>query len=390
MAKTYTASVNVEFWKQHVCVGCGAKFRYRMLRALQGQGTSEEGAQKKLVEAVVKAQQHDVDPHPCPDCGTVQPEMVASVRRAPLVWGLCLAVLGLVVSGIVGAWWMPTSIWTGTALAVLAAIPFVVALRRNPNANPRANLHVAEAAVSAGILHKHAPGEGGEPDYAAVSTGLGPGAMFGMGLIVLAVLIVPLPEVLRMVQGWPMNDRWRPPVIGPGDESTCTFDSKIRSIKGMWRGPASATVVNAKELGLDQAGFPGRTSDDTWGNTISGKNVSSSTNNMWATIAFPDDARLANREIELNLVVQAVFPEERPGKSFDNTNDEFRQSTRVRTATAGAGSTYHDLWLWGHIGAGLGFVLAWFTLRSANNSVAARGNPTEIVAPPGEEPTDIP
>src|SRR5262245_45220172 len=102
MAKTYKATVDVSVWKQHTCVSCASKYRYHLERKATGQGGTEDAAAQALATAVDGIIKNDVDVHPCPVCGCVQPDMVSSTRTPFYGWGAAIAGLGTAVALIVG------------------------------------------------------------------------------------------------------------------------------------------------------------------------------------------------------------------------------------------------------------------------------------------------
>ena len=50
MAEKCKASVELECWKEHVCVGCGCTFRYLMKRKQTGEGPTEKAAEEAAQE----------------------------------------------------------------------------------------------------------------------------------------------------------------------------------------------------------------------------------------------------------------------------------------------------------------------------------------------------
>src|SRR5271155_4519853 len=84
-------------WKQHTCCVCGCVFRYQMERSAQGTllESSEEAVKRKLAK--------EVDVHPCPTCGLIQPDMVAQGRT---LWhGIitCVCIIAFLLLTILGS-----------------------------------------------------------------------------------------------------------------------------------------------------------------------------------------------------------------------------------------------------------------------------------------------
>src|SRR5262245_34180886 len=99
MGTSYKATVQVRCWKQHTCVACGSVFGYLFERKKTGQGGTEEAASAAAHNAAVKAVAQEVNLHACPQCGTVQPEMVGAIRARAHWWilGIGAGALALVI-----------------------------------------------------------------------------------------------------------------------------------------------------------------------------------------------------------------------------------------------------------------------------------------------------
>src|SRR5579864_4323989 len=74
------ATVTLRGWKQHTCVHCGGQFQYLMERKNTRRGPSKDAARESAGSFAHLSLRNEVDWHPCPTCGLVQPEMVAARR----------------------------------------------------------------------------------------------------------------------------------------------------------------------------------------------------------------------------------------------------------------------------------------------------------------------
>jgi hypothetical protein len=97
--------------KEVACTGCGEHYVYILEREASGSGTSlygldNSGAQERaLSSAAAKLDDYlrnDFEIVPCPNCGTYQPEMVASLKRSHKMWIWTLGAGLMLLAGIVG------------------------------------------------------------------------------------------------------------------------------------------------------------------------------------------------------------------------------------------------------------------------------------------------
>jgi Zn ribbon nucleic-acid-binding protein len=105
-----TATVKGRFPKEVECVECQHHYVYFIEREASGAGFSalslfDQGATRKATERaereLAKKFENEVDIVPCPECGTIQPEMVDEARRLRYRWmkitGICLAPLAIML-----------------------------------------------------------------------------------------------------------------------------------------------------------------------------------------------------------------------------------------------------------------------------------------------------
>jgi hypothetical protein len=314
----YRAKVSLKVWKQHQCTSCAALFRYPMQRAANAQAQTQEAASQAAETQLANAIQTGFDPHPCPTCGLYQPEMDAMLRRAPFGCFFALLHLGLIMLvGLALGDVVPrdTAAWVAPALAVPALLCHFRAATMRPNADLERNRLKAQDELNEGKL---------QLDQAGTNPSLAPPPdvepMRNRQKAVLAILAValiafPVCEFVRLARAWPLNERWIPPVVGAGDESTIYASSSISSIKGYWSAQGSVEVLNASELG-GHAALKLASQQQSWGNTISAKSSEkSSSHTPWALVTFPDDASLEGKTMKLRLNLEVRYPEAR-GSSF--------------------------------------------------------------------------
>src|SRR6516165_6984446 len=66
VATTYKSTLEINVWKEHLCIGCGSRFRYLFKRKKTGQGRTPDAARAAAHKAVKTALAREVDMHPCP------------------------------------------------------------------------------------------------------------------------------------------------------------------------------------------------------------------------------------------------------------------------------------------------------------------------------------
>src|SRR5262245_31362972 len=77
MPLIHKTTVRARVWKQHTCSACGGLYRYKFTRSGEGQGGLAELARGEAERELDQSLRHDIEVHPCPTCGLVQPDMVA-------------------------------------------------------------------------------------------------------------------------------------------------------------------------------------------------------------------------------------------------------------------------------------------------------------------------
>jgi hypothetical protein len=373
MAKTYTSTVQLRCMKEHTCAACGTVYQYLMARKVVGTSRrSAEDATVKCRAAVERTKAREVDLQPCPACGLLQPDMIGQKReRSHRLTLIILAIVAVVIlfvrlgDGLNAG---PCT-WLLTAITAVAALGYAAAEGVDRNRDLEGNRQRSAAAIEAGTVRV-------DPQKLAAARSAmltdGPGRARGhwllVGLALLAPVLAVAPEGVRLTRGWPANDAFYPPVIGPGDTSKVYMSEKIGSVKGYYRGSSSATFAGASAEGLP---LETTTNQNDWGTTIYDVKDSEkeSFHRPWVKVTMPTDPSLAGRQGGCAVHLTVEYPYVPPGESkFVTDSREMNETFPVKLATAGAGGQYQSLW-WGLSGASVallivgGFALVWAAKR---------------------------
>jgi hypothetical protein len=200
--------------------------------------------------------------------------------------------------------------------------------------------------------------------------------LVSLAFVLAALVTVFTPILFSTLLGWPKNSAWAPEVVGPGDEACFYFRDKLTSCKSMWNGSASAKVANAE--GNLPAALSARTKNSNWGNTISGKSVSNSSNHMFAYITIPPQPELAGKTLTLDVATNVNFPY-KEGRSFSEQSSAFAEQTTLRLASPGAGTLYAQMFWGGHSIALALIALAWWLTSAACKQLKASALPTLVI-----------
>lgn len=110
-AQSFTATVRGNFPKFVKCVECDLDYVYMIEREATGSGTSllflnNSGASRKAGERAEKAlrekAEREIDIVPCPQCGTIQPDMVEESRRLRHRWMFITGMVCIPATVVVG------------------------------------------------------------------------------------------------------------------------------------------------------------------------------------------------------------------------------------------------------------------------------------------------
>jgi hypothetical protein len=375
MATKYKATIERECWKQHVCLGCGSNFRYRMRRKRTTQGPTERIAEENARKAIAAALKDDVDLQPCPTCGLVQPDMVGDAQATGhgLVLIILVILMGMVlIVALIASTGTAAVPWIGVGLCFLGVLAHYWIARRNPNKDLEANRTKAEAEIQKGTLKLEKAGHGGPTLDDSPARPKGGSRAPAFLLMLLGIALLPSAEVMRLASGWPRNHNCEPMVIGPGDQPTLYLPSKVKSIKGLWNAQPAVTVVNAEEVGLADARLDSSSRNRTWGGVIFGKSVRAEDSQLWTKVELPSDETLAGKTIQLRINMDVKFPAER-GHGFEDEEKSFEDSFELHLASPRAGRTYRLLWWGGGLGGGILVLLGsiWLMVLASKAKKAA-------------------
>lgn len=393
MGTTYKASFSFSCVKQHECVSCGSFYSYVLSRQVAGEGATQEAASAAAENMAVKAVSNDVDYHPCPNCGTVQPDMIADKRNPRYWFALILGLIGTFVPMFLAlghAISISSAAWLAFAIVAVACLLNGSAAFLNPNKNSESNRQASQQDIEAGTLSLDqqsdvsvmAPESVGHP---------GLGQLLGVGMSLVAVILTFLPIILVPVCGWTVNQNCYPAVVGPGEKTTVYFNQKIESIKGMWRGNGSAEIINAAELGLEPgASCSVLTKKDSWGMTIEGESVSEKTKTMYGEVRINNSPELIGKMVDLDINLKVNYPYAIGTTEFGVREGKiFSHQTTIRISALGAGARYKKSSTFGLLGAAGLLVVAFFIFILGNKMLRCSANPTRVAMGDEEEEDEV-
>jgi hypothetical protein len=354
MATRYKATITIECWKQHTCLCCSTVFRYRFTRTSTGEGGTEQAASEAARASIFSTLVNEVDVHPCPTCGFVQPDMVGSRRARGHGWvlaGVLGVMLIVIILGLMEVLSPKTTVETSLVVGGIALLAQLVVALRNPNSNFAANRAAIERLVQTGKIEVRSAGKVEEGALESMPRSVGVTTWIALGLLLIGVLAMSACEVQRRVAGWQLNDGWYPPVIGPGD-ATYIYADHISSVKGYWTGMAVAQAANAAELGLANPQIMAETQASNWGNSISVKSSEKASNaNLWARIHLPNEAKLAGKDLKVSITLAVRYPAIAPGgNNFREEQKTSNYNGVIHLASPYAGEAYRKMYWNGLIG----------------------------------------
>jgi hypothetical protein len=342
--------VKLAAWKKQTCLYCGCLFRYRLKREGRGSGATGPDADREATRRAARRIGKESDPHPCPSCGYVQPDMIGNRRAGwrdrvllfnaaavlvslPLLFFFTLPVLTLLVALACGA----------------AVVAHGVLFVWNPNRNRKANRGAAEAAENEGVLKQVSDPD---PDAALDElprTGLTLRHGLAFGLCVAGFLLLISPEVLRAKRPWPVNSHLSPSMIAPGEELHLGLGGSFRSLEGMWQATGSVAVVNPpaevpncpRTLSFTSGGKP-------WGDRIeSASRITWNEQSVtpWLDVQLPDQPELVGKTLRLDIQMNVAYPIGWGTSTFKDEQKSYNLQTSVAFAAPGARQTYRAVWI---------------------------------------------
>jgi hypothetical protein len=369
MGTTYTATIQVQCWKEHCCIGCGCTYAYLFERKVTGSSANRDSATANARAAAVKSVERDVDQQPCPTCGLYQPDMVG-VRRSKrhwwLVWihagflGLLLLLYGMEVFP------PSTLIQFAVAVSIVAIAGHFLIARDNPNRNLERNRQLALRRNDLGVLQIGQAGktEPLDPELSAGRWPLAQQLAFAAMVMLLAFLI--FPEVIRTGMGWTENKTCSPPVAGPGDAPCVYLPRSIKSIKGYWRAQGTLEV---RDLSNPNVFIPAQASSqaDNWGASIHAKSSEKDKfSRLWVRVHLPPNSDLSGKTIEVKIDLDVQYPQV-AGNIFNTVTEKVSHTTTLQLSSVRAGAQYRQFWWLGMgIGAGGIWLLSLLIIWNAN------------------------
>jgi hypothetical protein len=385
MAVSYRATIDLRGWKEHTCCGCGAGYRYRFRRKQTGYGATEKAATAAATAAAVRTVEGTVKQCPCPRCGEYPPEMIAArrSRRHFLLFLATLFVFGaLYVLGETGLLSLPVVLYLLALLASLILVGNVVVGLLGPNGDLEANKAYARQLLQEGALQPAPvdPDEKCAPARVRDATGFGFWVAF---LLLSATLLLILgAELVRGVNGWPLNVKIEPPALGPGDTARIALPQRIESVQGRWKATARARALNAKELNLPSETLSVQTRDAGWGTEITARySEDQSGAHPWVDVQLPAVPELEHKALLVELTVKATYPvlhSERPDE-FQDREQDFTHTVTLHLGSPSAGMLYRTYWRLGILGGGAMFLLASGFYLSRDAALRRCGQPTRVI-----------
>jgi hypothetical protein len=379
MAKRYTSTLQVRFWKEHTCVACNSTYSYLLERKAVGTGASAQAAHAKLQSRIGEIVKTETDMQPCPTCGLYQPDMIGRRRAKRRLQIFVVALIALIVLLCIrAADGLQTDVLSKAAavvfgLAVLAHLALEV---QNANSNLEGNKQRAADRIANGQV-RYKPGQfNARPDDFAG------GSRSMIHLVALGMLLVSIPltvaaELARTMNHWPMNETCYPPVIGPGDKTRIYMPQPIESVKSYWRGwPYAIIEVNGQKKELVSS-----TNQNDWGSTIYVKSEEKSTSSKpWVDVTLPNMPEIAGKQVKCDISLKLEYPQ----MNSSGTNFSVVHGVRSHTLTldlgpAGAGTEYNFLWWAGTAGGGALLLLASLLLYNQGIRQAALARPTQAI-----------
>jgi hypothetical protein len=388
----YEATVRLACWKQHTCSACGAVYRYRFRRSAEGDGGVPELAQQNAEANLMKKVASDVEIHPCPACGFVQPDMAA---KGKVFWHSIFTAFLLPASAfiIIPAWClvMPldqAAMLLAGAAAVAAVGHWCIALQ-NPNRDRSANQELAAAEVAAGKLEIVQPGPGVDGEDPPRSLTLA--HLLALGAVLAAIPASLAPVLMRPAKGWPINEHLQPHVLAPGDSVPVVADQQVQSLNGLWRAKVSVKLLNAEEVGGPPT-LEATCHSDSWGKEVW-------TGNFDRTISFypaarliiPNDPALGGKTLNVQLTLAVTYPvaterDRHLQERFKESTTTVHKEVMVQIAEKEVKEAYWSSWEFAVIVAGSGSLLGGLILVQLARSMRNRAHPVQVF-PATREPS---
>jgi hypothetical protein len=244
-----------------------------------------------------------------------------------------------------------------------------------PNRNMQSNREAAWALIKRNVMRVGQVGDKfAQPEPA---TGHGWWRLGKMGITLAVFLLNPACELLRMVNGWPMNDHCVPCIVAPGDQVTVYFPEAITSVNGYWRAEGQAEILNAHDLGIAPE-LKLSSNNDNWPRVIvPAQNEAHNYQRLWGRIDLPEEPKLAGRNLQIKMDLQVIYPAK--PISFENSRKDVSQTINLAlTANREAALVYTITYsVGGSVAVALGLGMSFALLLRAKWQ-RSKGLPTEM------------
>jgi len=380
MSSRREVSGTVTAWKQHGCGHCGALYSYHFGRELSATGKQLDAARSALEDRARQALTQ-IESHPCPCCGTIQPEMIASQLVPEHLLGLVVGSIGSLLPLLLHY----GHYLHGATAAVLSAIAVGLAgwlhfsgLYIDANKDLDDNLERATNGLEKGRL---AIIEEGDPDNPAGSLPGPVNTSWTIGLLGGCIALLVLPVPLRLAKGWPTNSNLYPGVLGPGDVSTCYLETRFHALSGYWRGECTAELLDGKQP--TGRVIPSETRTEGWPDSFSARKGGDGYEEItpWVRLRLPSDSPLADSELRVRLTLTVTQPSMTQEHMFDEVKKTHVETVVLKTGSAGAGRFFSRLIWIGLIAGSLSQLLVGIWLLLAAKRFGDTGEAVKTLEP---------
>lgn len=365
----YAAKFLTSYTKHNTCVACGCKYSYLMERKVVVKSKVLHYSKVEATDAIRKVDNNNSDLHPCPNCGAIQPDMIADYRKRYYKLALIVGILGqLVPIALLFIQFLRVEFAAKIALLTALAPLFVLvwSMLWNPNRNRKRNRAISRSKVMSGKITIDESTPLSEIKPPNTISRIGTGQWFALVLIAMGAGITQLPFLVVDQCGYMMNSFCDPAVVGPGEYVRVYFKQPFQSVNGYWHGECSVKILNTSELGLHpntKCHF--RTKKDRWGEKkIRGSKKYSQ---IWADVEIPDWGKLIGKKIDLYIQVLATYPRPVSSHEFDVTeNKKFDCSVSIAISEQNSGFIFVTSGYLGMLGAVGLICLALFMMFRSN------------------------
>ncbi len=385
MANRFKSTVEFRVWKEHTCVRCGAIFRYPFQRQGVGHGRTQRAASAAADRAAGKVLAAELETHPCPACGLIQPDMIGTLRlrRHRVLFWLTALALGLVY--LLGAAELISSaltVWLAGGVAACVLVGHVLVVQGNPNRDLRANQRQGQAQVEAGGLVLSSVKVPDPPGWDRVDWGSSPAQVCLLVLMGLSILVLLWAELVPLACGWPANPEWSPRYAGPADTVRLRFPESVSSLKGHWKAEAHARVLNAEEVGLEDPVLAAHSRQEAWDEYIRfSARERENRSTLWARVQLPEDPELSKQTLQVRVDLDVNYPRVVQEEEYKNASAKYSHTSELRLAWPLAARWYRAAVVGGLAGGSLLLLGLSVALALAANGLRRRALPTSIFVP---------